>query len=132
MKVACVVPLFKADGQSLFTNYRPVSVLPCFSQFLESIIYDRSHDYLTNLNIVCNNQFPFRKTSLRYLPFLICTKNIVNHFILFGKLEYYDIRGLAVKRIKSYFSRFVEYNNCFFSCQHYVWPSPRFHTKTFV
>ena len=28
MKVAHVVPLFKADGLSLFTNYRPVSILP--------------------------------------------------------------------------------------------------------
>ena len=38
MKIARVVPLFKADDQSLFTNYRPVSVLPSFSKFLERII----------------------------------------------------------------------------------------------
>ena len=41
MKIARVVPLFKADDQSLFTNYRPVSVLPSFSKFLERIIYNR-------------------------------------------------------------------------------------------
>ena len=61
MKIARVVPLFKADDQSLFTNYRPVSVLPSFSKFLERIIYNRLYDYLTNLHILCDNQFGFRK-----------------------------------------------------------------------
>lgn len=49
---------------------------------------------------------------------------IVNHFILFGKPEYYSIRGLAVKQIKSCFSRFAEYNDCFFSC-HIMWGRPQ-------
>ena len=44
MKIARVIPLFKADDQSLFTNYRPVSVLPSFSKFLERIIYNRLND----------------------------------------------------------------------------------------
>ena len=61
MKIARAVPLFKADDQSLFTNYRPVFVLPRFSKFLERIIYNHLYDYLTNLHILCNNQFCFRK-----------------------------------------------------------------------
>ena len=61
MKIARMVPLFKADDQSLFTNYRPISVLPSFSKFLERIIYNRLYDYLTNLHILCDNQFGFRK-----------------------------------------------------------------------
>ena len=62
MKIARVVPLFKADGQSLFTNYRPVSVLPSFSKFLERIIYNRLYDYLTNLrHVLYDNQFGFRE-----------------------------------------------------------------------
>ena len=44
MKIARVVPLFKADDPSLFTNYRPVSILPGFSKFLERIIYNRILD----------------------------------------------------------------------------------------
>ena len=41
MKVARVIPLFKSGNLSLFTNYRPVSVLPAFSKFLERIVYKR-------------------------------------------------------------------------------------------
>ena len=40
MKIARVVPIFKSGDQTLFTNYRPISVLPFFSKFLERIIYD--------------------------------------------------------------------------------------------
>ena len=50
MKIARVVPLFKADDQSLFTNYRPVLVLPSFSKFPgENHLLNRLLDYLTNL-----------------------------------------------------------------------------------
>ena len=55
MKIARVVPLFKADDQSLFTNYRPVSVLRGISKFQERIIYNRLYDYSTNLHILCDN-----------------------------------------------------------------------------
>ena len=62
MKIARVVPLFKADDQSLFTNYRPVSVLPSFSKFLERIMYNRLLDYLQiYILILCDNQLGFRK-----------------------------------------------------------------------
>ena len=35
MKIARVVPLFKTGDFSLFTNYRPVSVLPALSKILK-------------------------------------------------------------------------------------------------
>lgn len=61
MKIARVIPVFKSDDQSLFTNYRPVSVLPSFSKFLERIIYNRLVHYLQSFNILCDNQYGFRK-----------------------------------------------------------------------
>ena len=49
MKIARVVPLFKAGDRSLFTNYRPVSILPSFSKFLEKVLYSRFYNYLCKL-----------------------------------------------------------------------------------
>ena len=41
MKIARVVPLFKTGDRSLFTNYRPVSILPSFSKFLKKVVNSR-------------------------------------------------------------------------------------------
>ena len=46
MKIARVIPLFKAGDHSLFANYRPVSVLPSFSKFLERVVYNRLLNFL--------------------------------------------------------------------------------------
>ena len=37
MKIAKVIPLFKAVQKDAFTNYRPVSLLPQFSKILEKL-----------------------------------------------------------------------------------------------
>ncbi len=39
LKIAKVTPIFKADDPSSFTNYCPISILPCFSKILEKIVY---------------------------------------------------------------------------------------------
>ena len=61
MKIARVVPLFKAGNRSLLTNYRPVSILHSFSKFLEKIVYNRLYNNLSKLEILCDNQFGFMK-----------------------------------------------------------------------
>ena len=39
MKIACVIPLCKSGAHNVFTNYKPVSILPAFSKILEKIRY---------------------------------------------------------------------------------------------
>lgn len=46
MKIACAVPPFKFQDKALLTNYRPVSILTCFSRLLEKIVYNRILTYL--------------------------------------------------------------------------------------
>lgn len=92
--------------------------------------------YLTNLNVLCNNQYGFSEshsTSIALIDlhdkistafdrgefvvgiFLDLSKTFdtVDHAIFLDKLKHYGIRGLALDWIKSYFSnrlQYVEFN----------------------
>ena len=43
LKIAKVI----AGDPANISNYRPISVLPCFSKMLERIMYNRLYKYLT-------------------------------------------------------------------------------------
>ena len=61
LKIARVVSLFKPGDKSIFSNYRPISVLPSFSKILEKLVYNGLIDYLSKYKILFDNQFGFRK-----------------------------------------------------------------------
>ena len=61
LKISRVIPLFNSGVQSNFSNYRPVFILPAFSKILERAFYNRLYSYLTDFDILCNNQYGFRK-----------------------------------------------------------------------
>ena len=57
-----VRPRVKRGDLFLFTSYRPVPVLRAFySKILEKILYNRLINFLNIFNILCNNQYGFRK-----------------------------------------------------------------------
>ncbi len=43
-QIAEVTPVFKKDYPTKKSNYRPVSVLPCFSKIFENVIIDKTHE----------------------------------------------------------------------------------------
>ena len=47
LKIAPVTPIYRADDVNEIGNYRPISVLPCFSKVLERIMYNQLFKYLT-------------------------------------------------------------------------------------
>ena len=64
LKIARVTPIYKADHVNEIGNYRPISVLPCFSKILERIMYNRLFKYLTTNEILYKDNLHFRKDTL--------------------------------------------------------------------
>ena len=59
LKISRLIPLFKAGDPVNISNYRPISVLPCFSKMLEKIMYSRLYKYLTIEKILYQKQLGF-------------------------------------------------------------------------
>ena len=60
LKIATVTPVYKSGENSSLSNYRPISVLPCFSKMLERIMYKRLYSYLQENKILYSKQFGFQ------------------------------------------------------------------------
>ena len=136
LKLANVIPLYKADDPMLFNHYRPVSLLCVLSKFFEKVMYSRILDFLETFKIIYDNQFGLRKKRSSYMALMILmvkiTKSLengefiigvfldfskafdtVNHDVLLQKLHHYGIRGSALKWFQSYLSdrqQYVTYN----------------------
>ena len=137
LKIAKVIPLYKTTDPALFSNYRPISLLPFFSKILERLMHNRLYNFLTEHNILYMNQFGFRKNYSTFLALMdlvdSISKNIdegnysigifldlskafdtINHTILLDKLCRYGIRGVTLNWFKHYLNdrkQFVSYNN---------------------
>ena len=137
LKIAKVIPTYKAEDTCLFVNYRPISLLPNFSKLFEKVMCNGLTEFVEKYEILYCCQFGFRKNHSRSLVLIHLINKIssaidrhaeitagvfldlckafdtLDHEILFLKLEHYDIRDVARKWIKSYFScrqQFVQFN----------------------
>ena len=59
LKIAKVVPIYKKNDAEKFSNYRPVSLLPCFSKILERLVFNRCVEYIDIHEILNDKQFGF-------------------------------------------------------------------------
>ena len=60
LKIVIVTSIYKAGDSSDISNYRPISVLPCFSKILERSMYNHLYKYLKESNILYEKQFTFQ------------------------------------------------------------------------
>jgi hypothetical protein len=61
LKIALVTPIFKSNEINQFKNYRPISVLSCFSKILEKLMYKRLMKFIEKNKILSQNQYGFRE-----------------------------------------------------------------------
>ena len=136
MEIARITPIYKGGDKENVVNYRPISVLPCFSKILERIMHNRLYLYLTENNVLYNKQFGFQKghstdyaiVQLADQMHEMFNKNIytlgafiglpkafdtVNHKILLKKLSHYGIKNKSLDWFTCYLSnrkQFIGYN----------------------
>ena len=132
LKIARVIPLFKAGDPSNISNYVPISVLPCFSKMLEPIMCNRLYKYLTTEKILYSKQFgfsrghstehtvvklanqiyeSFERNQYTLGVFIDLSKafDTVNHSVLIKKLQMYGIRGINLAWFCSYLANRKQY-----------------------
>ena len=70
LKIAKVIPIHKSSGTDQLKNYRPISLLPAFSQFFEKIMFNKIMSFLDSQNILYKHQYGFRSKHSTIHPVL--------------------------------------------------------------
>jgi hypothetical protein len=132
LKIAKITPIYKKEDENLFTNYRPISLLPAISKICEKVIFKQIYEFFKEKKMFYYAQYGFRsehstefatlelvdkvmfemdKMNTPISIFLDLSKafDTLDHKILIEKLKYYGINGVALKLMESYMSNRKQY-----------------------
>ena len=138
LKISKVIPLYKADDETLLSNYRPIALLTSVSKIFENVMLDQISNYFINNNLLSMQQYGFRAKHssefaalnlVDHLSYKLDSGQIPSnvyidlskafdtliHDILLNKLNFYGVRGVANRLIYSYLSerqQVVQFNHC--------------------
>ena len=125
LKKTVVIPVFKKGDASDPNNYRPISLVPIFSKIFEKVLALQLIEHFKRHNLLCKQQFGFRKEKSTLDAMLFLLDNIieaynndeyllasfldlskafdcVNHSTLIQKLYVYNIHPSAISIITSF------------------------------
>ena len=132
LKVAKIIPIFKNGNKQEFSNYRPISILPCLSKILERLVHNRLSQFLSHHRILFDQQYGFRSKHSTDMALIELVDKITNafskkfsaigvfidlskafdtldHSILLSKLNHYGTRGVPLQWFADYLSNRYQY-----------------------
>jgi len=59
-KIAKITSLYKSEKTELFTNYRLISILTCFSKIFEKLIHERPLNFFEKHSVLTKQQYGFQ------------------------------------------------------------------------
>ena len=101
LKIAKIIPIFKSGEESLFPNYRPMSLLPVISKIIEKVI---NFMHTSNNRIFCMSQHGFR----------------TEHSTELAALELVDRTITALHNNHTPFSIFLDLSKAFDTIDHQI------------
>ena len=62
LKMAKIIPIFKADDNTDANNYRPISLLSNFNRIFETLIFNGMESFIEKNKLFSLSQYGFRKS----------------------------------------------------------------------